>query len=764
MAIVKYPEFSVKIAIKDAESGVLNNATFSGELDSQSLDLSSPTNMVAFRKKNANAKPFIWGVSNWNDKSTHYNKNDYKGIATKGNGVGAVITLVFSEPTSHFTMYFDESAGSMPLSLTIGSQAIENDDYVFSYSQDTPQTTFSFTVGEMSEVNGEKMPLMIVGVEAKIELDITHRTGLKSVRASRSFTSDREKPAYGILSQEGTLNLFDYYTELDDLINLGLLTSDKAVEIKFADNLAGSYTTDKWSEEQSNLFSVSLNDRLLQWQEKNINKKYNLELDKTAKDLYDYLVSLDSDLSFVLDDTTESHLFNIKIKYFYWEASKRWQLWQKLCDLAQLYVITRHDEKIVVISQKRINEIKEDKSNNPIIVPYTIINGSPVKNRLVNNKITGVKISENIVSVDKGEILNETFYTKNSSGSWNTDNPEIVDINGKKYWQAIREVNTSNYIMQYINFGDEEPGLFPRIIIKDDNAGGKLSGWAGIMPIWLSRDEFNFTSYPEINQCYQLNKHTNYNTTCFTFNEDLQQSNWDIYSVQVIINAIKYFINSKEIMFGYDGNVFDINGNEFFTSETKVGDIKISEYNANQILNNFNGKQTISFSCAIDTLRAREKKYSSIIIEEKNTAIYTYSWDTNWHTSYNFNDKNGKYTLSGQISVEDLEIGQTYFYDYRGGFVTELDELHEYRINSMETQPIGGQIEVRAFKTTYVGEEDILNPIIYDINNGEILQIFDVFQLQKTNGEYEPEIWQVTRVEIEASGGKNFINVEGVQI
>lgn len=947
MAIVKYPEFSVKIAIKDAESGVLNNATFSGELDPQSLDLTNPTNLVSFRKKNVNAKPFIWGISKWNDKSTHYNKNDYKGIATKGNGVGAVITLVFSEPTSHFTMYFDENVQSMPLKILslndrtgnrlenisfnapiensnyklqgivgspeismlsnstislipsniyyIGFKAkylnnpknmdiyfpvaepsfasglsnqstekwvlnserknrsgfsagnypiridnnnqnenstcyvdkdivcynltalhgsgneptkeymdsvfpfngkgveIENDDYMFSYSQDTPQTEFKFLIQDMNEVNGEKMPLMIIGVEAKIELDITHRTGLKSVRASRSFTSDREKPSYGILSQEGALNIFDFYTEIDDLIKMDLLTSDKAVEIEFADNLVGKYTTDEWTEQQTSLFSVSLNDRLLQWQEQNVARKYDLEFDKTAKYLYNYLVSLSPDLEFVLDSTTDSHLQAIKIKYYYWEASTEWNFWQKLCDLAQLYVYPRFDGKVVVISQKRINEIKDEKTDNPVIVPYKLIDNKPKIDRLTKNKIDKVEIVENSVSYDYDDFyhydpINITLSKTDPVATCDNQEYSISVFHSSKeqepyfedgMWISVEnalDFNLLNFIMPYdINTIIMESELSKTEYLMTFKKGLLGSGDVKTQSTSKATEKKQLTTddtpYSWINNPLLtinndiLNIDAYLRITAYFDGLLTQDATWTDFASSLLNFKLKNKIlktSELKIEFGETGgaNIHRITSNEFIGNETKINNVKISEHNANQILNNFTGKQTISFSCAIDTLKYKEHIY------KLQNPYKTYYGGADFSTGasgiydlYVYED----YEIVDDVVIlknkvtnfDDIIVGKTYYMGYEN--LLYVNEIVQKNINP--TFPFQCLVNEASYRV-----EDMKTDVAYEYNNGEILKELELIQLKQTDGTLEPEIWQVTKVEIEASSGRNFINVEGVQI
>jgi hypothetical protein len=813
MPNIKYPEFSVKITIKDADSGVLDNATFVGNLDHMSLDLSNQTNLVAFRKKNTNKKPFIWGISKWGE-DYHYLDDNYLGISTLGSGVGAELTLTFSEPTSHFTIYFDEIAQSMPTSLTIGTNTIENDDYVFSYGQETAQTSFVFTINDMNVINDVKMPLMIVGIEAKVELNFNHSNGLKTVRASRTFTSDKTKPAYGIISQDGALGLFDYYTELNDLIGLGLLTADKKVEIKFVDNVVGNYTTNKWTEEQENLFNVSLNDRLLQWQEINITKNYSLELNKTAKDLYNYWISLNADLEFILDTTTDNLLQSIAIKYYYWEASTEWQFVQKLCDLAQLYIYQKNDGKIVVISQKRINEIKSSQLSNPTIISYALISGNPKKDRLVSNKITQVEISETINNYDFRNIGNIGLltYTQFPTPSvtfdggngltfsgWNKISnftpisakvDGLVIVHENKNYIAFATATYNLTIVKYrlsdIKFNRISDFCYFKVVANINNVSTPLS-----YPNYLIKN--SDTSIIEIDSVYTneltllsewIDENGNIGSlpANAVFDSKILKTDNEYYVYFLILknaylNSDKYYsillenitfdvqlksleTTTKSSSYGVlSDNKFTIPNNEFLTSDTLLENFSICQYNANQILSNFTGKQTISFSCAIDDLYYKNGIWNENLYNEYSGAIGTGIdgvYTTHLYSEYNFDEYAGKYSLNGEITnFENILVEHTYYIQYSN--LSELIEIYVTSTYNEGNMWVHGNI--KEFNSIYQ-----LSAKKYDYNNGSMLQELNLIQLRKTDGTLEPEIWQVTKVEIDAVGGKNFINIEGVQV
>ena len=682
MPIIKYPEYSVEIVVKEG-TGEITTANFSATVDPMST-----SNMVLMKKKNRNLKPFIWGVSKWSDGDYNYMQNTYKGISTIGSGKNAEITLTFSQPVDHFTLYFDDVARSMPLSLTIGSQTFTSDDYQFTYSQETYQATYVVKVNKINEVNGVEMPLMIVGVENRIALDITHKTGLQHLRAGHTYTKDKGKPAYGIISQEGALDIFDFYTEIDDLIELGLLDNKMDVSVKFQDNVVGKYTSNKWTENQTNLFQVSLNDTLIKWQTENmIPSGANVRFDKDAYELlFEFTYQFGGGNLWFVDETTIQHLHDIKIKYFFWDWMTRWQAFQKLCNLAQLYIYNNNYGVAIAISQKRIDELKAEKFENPIIIPYTLIDGTPKIDRLTNNKIEKVTVIEQNLSEEYGSIVDDNIILKVSGTNPNyggyyevqtspIQNMQLVmDEYEDQRLRFIHEVSFNDFV---VNTEDNPAGTQKAICSFEYN--NPTMNWQyspEIHQLALTKDEFDiaeFDEFPNIEVIELLNNST-IKTRCYAFNIPLPSPTIPIppstdvpglylIRVQLIVNGNKYVIEKRQLIFGNEFSTknYQIPSNEFIQKYTKIDEIPIAEYNANNILENFTGKQNVSFRMATDSL-----KY-----------------------------KNGN--------------------------------------------------------------------LAYDINLGQTPKELDIIQLQKTDGTYDPKIWQISKVEHEA-GGSNWLNIEAVEI
>lgn len=444
-------------------------------------------------------------------------------------------------------------------------------------------------------------------------IDYNWSNGLKKIRISIKYSSDEKNPTYGIISQEGSLEIFDTAGFFENLIEQSMFNNIENAIIKFQDKKISTHVFNKITEIQNNLFSITLSDSLMDWNDIIVLRKENIEENKTAKDLILFLQSK-TKLEIIYDETTESLLESIEIKYYYWEESTLWEFAQKICDLAQLYIYMRNDGKVVVISQKRINELKVEKQVNPIVVPYTKVVGSPFINRIDKNKIESVSVLENVISTEFGKILELDFILDDDDGTYKikyspVSNAKLVNKNGEIYLQLIAEMQGLNYLIQYVD--DYAIGYPRQHILSTKNNSTSYSGGSGVMPIWLDKDEFNFNTYDEEGQCYQLNKNTSLNGFCYTFNEKVKFDTFKAYTVKFMISQNKHFLTQQDFVLGEGKNNYKIKSNEFYTTDTKIDGIKISEHNSNQILLDFTGKQTISFRMATDTLyyKAGTKAY-----------------------------------------------------------------------------------------------------------------------------------------------------------
>lgn len=375
MGVLVDNNITCEIVIRDG-TGEISSATFS-----VATDPASTNNLTQIRTKASNPTPYIMGVSTLDEYISAFGTNEYKGLITVGSGVGVTMTLTFSSAVDHFTLYFDENAHSMPLGLTVNGVAYTNDDYVFAYTQDTAQTTYTIVITDMNKENNVYMPLMVVGIESAVGLAFDKRNGLQNARLARTYTSNLGMPQYGVVSQEGAVVLFDFNSEIDDLAQQGALTGGATAKFEMGKETKGGigkYNTGDWRDKNDNNYEVSLGDALLLWQNINVPDDLHYLADyTTASGLMSVLMALDTSLSY---ETTSSYFFgyynDIVINYPHREQCTLWEAWQKFCNATNSYVYMQANGKVRIISQQEINDGYENITNsNTIVVPYTNYTG-----------------------------------------------------------------------------------------------------------------------------------------------------------------------------------------------------------------------------------------------------------------------------------------------------------------------------------------------------------------------------------------------------
>lgn len=347
MSVVIENEIVCNITIKDG-AGEVSSATLSVRKD--------PTNINTLSQlysKQDNNKPFILGVSKLGDKGYCYKNNAFKGISSVGSGSGVTMTLEFSQLIDHFTIYFEDKVPTIPTSITINGTTYQNDDAKFSYAQDTEATSFTLEFGQMRPVNGVEPPLIIVGIESAIKMVFDKRNGLKNARLGRTYTKEQGKPAYGIYSNDGRLEILDVDSELDDLAEINALKNVREVSVSMGKETKSNiskYQSGIWSANGKN-YTVSMNDWALKLQSIQLDA-VNYARNTNLYNIYDNLVEelqekFNIDFAFSMFDDTADYLESIQIAEYSLPQQSAWDRLQYICDCGQCYMYC--DETAIVM-------------------------------------------------------------------------------------------------------------------------------------------------------------------------------------------------------------------------------------------------------------------------------------------------------------------------------------------------------------------------------------------------------------------------------
>lgn len=191
-------------------------------------------------------------------------------------------TVSFSthEPIDTFFLSFDTYNKAFPKSLTLkayinGSMTtigtFADNDSQWEFKLDEPSTVFIISVSNWSMPN---KPFVLTGIYSDLHIHLDY-SKITDIDVGIVTQADFSKPSYGIVSNSGSISFNDFYNEISDYIELGLLKEGALVQIYIENSLVKSQKykvcemyTDKWTYDEENKFvTVTLVDGLEKLQE-----------------------------------------------------------------------------------------------------------------------------------------------------------------------------------------------------------------------------------------------------------------------------------------------------------------------------------------------------------------------------------------------------------------------------------------------------------------------------------------------------------------
>lgn len=358
---------TAKISIFTGDNGVIENVT----CNTAGNNISSEISAVIGRSDIVGSNPFLFGVSKLGDGSTFTaDKVNYFIGSKLSNEYGEfaepyVLTLMGSNIKA-VTIVFDTFNGRHPNKIIIDGKEFTDDDPIFSVADQVNldfwndnETTHTI---EISSWNTPNYPVVIQGIYiTPTSLEINRRN-IISIDRSIIDRSDLKLPSWGIISNGGSIEFNDANGEVRDYAEQGFLQEGQKVEIFLNDTLSkltqkiGEYYTSEWDYDNNNrVVRVSVQDRLMQWQERNTNASPydpNKPISKNMLSIYTDL-ALESSGSNLLtikeiDETTKTVLENIYVQYPTREAGTLWSQWQKFCTACQCYMYVNNNGKVVI--------------------------------------------------------------------------------------------------------------------------------------------------------------------------------------------------------------------------------------------------------------------------------------------------------------------------------------------------------------------------------------------------------------------------------
>ncbi|MEG2687559.1 MAG: hypothetical protein RSA24_00165 [Clostridia bacterium] len=292
------------------------------------------------------AKPFVLGASKLGGGDTYWSKTSKYGgwidsKLTSINGEANATITINGTDIDNFVLRFDQVAGQWATELKVDNVLYVNDDPQFVW---LGAKANSHTI-QIMKWNLPLYPVRITSVTVGLTMEFD-RSNLKKIVRGSQIVAENDKPTYGVISQYGSVEIYDNDGEMLDLDELGTLKSNQNIEVTLNDKIIGQFSSDKWSVDNG-IAKVELTDKLINWQDKLINR-YAVKENETAETIFNYLNGLSgNEVNISVAD--KNYLATIKIKYSYLESSTLAVAWNKLCEISQMNIYQKENGEIWAI-------------------------------------------------------------------------------------------------------------------------------------------------------------------------------------------------------------------------------------------------------------------------------------------------------------------------------------------------------------------------------------------------------------------------------
>lgn len=183
------------------------------------------------------------------------------------------------------------------------------------------------------------------------EVEFNKGNGLQKVSLLSQITSNNILPEYGVNGRTGSIELLDSDDVLYNKIANRVYPTQVAIYLD--DEVIGKFVSAK--KYSYNIFTkqvvIEIMGNITNWQNVMVEKK-DIEYDVTGYYVLQYLMNVANTpnnlYTFIIPTEVESYLKSITVPYFYLEKASLWQQFEKVCDLAQLYIYQDKYNNIIV--------------------------------------------------------------------------------------------------------------------------------------------------------------------------------------------------------------------------------------------------------------------------------------------------------------------------------------------------------------------------------------------------------------------------------
>ena len=253
-----------------------------------------------------------------------------------GISAGEFAITVTGSGISKINIRFDSKLGSYPTVLYVNEIMFVNSGFEFSHTFSREQSNVIIRIVAMSK---PMKPIAISRIDFGENFKTDTSNGLLSVNIIRQSTNGSQNIEYGVISQSADFTFVDNNGEIGHLISRGNNFKNVPAKIYLDGNLVGTFFSQaEWKYSvYSRRVNVSLNDRLVKWQDAKIKMQYNGE-SMSLLNVVEYLIENSGDFKFEIEPYTRDFISKINIELPYLIEDTIWEQWNKVANIGQFVV------------------------------------------------------------------------------------------------------------------------------------------------------------------------------------------------------------------------------------------------------------------------------------------------------------------------------------------------------------------------------------------------------------------------------------------
>lgn len=354
-----------EIELLSGNNGKYNDAT----CNTKGIENSAEISEILGKSVSA-VNPFIIGENFYNRTLEQKLQYFHGSIYSNDYGVFETpyeIEFTTKEPIDTFFISFDTYNKAFPKQIYLYADVdgimtylgeFEDDDVQWEFKLPKETKKVVFRVFEWSMPN---KPFVITGIYSDLHIHLDY-SKITDIDVGIVTQADFSKPSYGIVSNSGRLSFNDFYNEISDYIELGLLKEGALVQIYIENSLVKSQKykvcemyTNKWTyDEENKSVTVTLVDGLEKLQDIEFNgieffpRTQNQK--STFTEIYNELVKATVDIGYKVyaNGTTLNIIGRMHTTHKYMENSSLWSAWNKFAIATKTHIYKNADGYIEV--------------------------------------------------------------------------------------------------------------------------------------------------------------------------------------------------------------------------------------------------------------------------------------------------------------------------------------------------------------------------------------------------------------------------------